>query len=81
MSEIRRGMCAGCPYDVGRPDTEAAYALGCLPGVSEVAQVCRENDTAWACHADPDKVCCGFAGAHKDRIGKPLERQKGVHSP
>lgn len=72
---IRKGHCDGCPFDYGQPATEMAYNLGCLPSAGEVVEMCRANGTAWACHTEPDKVCCGHAVHH----GKPLQHVEGVH--
>jgi len=81
MNQIRKGMCPGCPFDYGKPLTEEAYNLGCLPTIGEVSRDCLQNGTAWACHDDPGKVCCGYAAQNKGRIGLPLEVQDGVHRP
>lgn len=81
MGEIHRGHCEGCPYDWGQPATEMAYNLGCLPSVGELEAQCASEGKAWACHADPDKVCCGFAAANKGDISKPLLNIAGVHIP
>jgi hypothetical protein len=74
MTAIRKGYCEGCPFDFGKPATETAYNLGCLPGTGEVNAMCAENGTAWACHNEPDKVCCG----HAARRELPLQRVAGV---
>lgn len=76
MSEVRKGYCVGCPFDYGKPVTEAAYNLGCLPSTSEITTLCDARGAAWACHSEPHKVCCGHAG----RRGLPLQHQEGVHS-
>jgi hypothetical protein len=75
MSAVRKGYCPGCPFNVGEPDTEEAYNLGCLPHTGELGSLCRENGTAWACHSEPDKVCCG----HAARRNMPLQHMDGVH--
>lgn len=74
-NEVRKGYCEGCPFDYGKPMTEYAFNLGCLPGTVEVRELCETNDTAWACHSEPDKVCCGDA----KRRDKPLQHMEGVH--
>ena len=79
MTQIRRGMCRGCPYDIGKPDTEEAYNLGCLPGTGEIRAMCDSSGTAWACHDEPNKVCCGYAAAHKSNKDLPLLHVRGVH--
>ena len=77
MNEIRKGFCKGCPYDYGQPETEMAYNLGCLPTTGEIIK--HVGDGAWPCHEDPDKVCCGFASQHKDKIHGPLCLMDDVH--
>lgn len=72
---IRKGYCNGCPFNVGHPATETAYNLGCLPGTGEIATLCEPKGTAWACHFEPWKTCCG----HAARDGLPLEHMEGVH--
>jgi hypothetical protein len=76
MAEVRKGYCEGCPFDIGRPATEMAYNLGCLPSTGEVAELCSRNGTAWACHSEPEKVCCG----HASRRNMPLQHMEGVHA-
>lgn len=76
MTEVRKGYCNGCPFNVGHPATEMAYNLGCLPSTGEIAALCERNNTAWACHSEPGKVCCGDAA----RRDKPLQHVDGVHS-
>jgi hypothetical protein len=76
VAEVRKGYCGGCPFDYGQPATENAYNWGCLPGVDEIAAICRPNGTAWACHSQPHKVCCG----HAARRNMPLQHMEGVHS-
>jgi hypothetical protein len=76
MTEVRKGYCDGCPFDFGKPATEAAYNLGCLPSVWEVDVLCLMKHTAWACHSEPNKVCCGHAG----RRSLPLQHMEGVHA-
>jgi hypothetical protein len=76
MTEIRRGYCDGCPFNWGHPATETAYNLGCLPSTGEIATLCETKQTAWACHSEPDKVCCG----HASRREYPLQHMEGVHS-
>ena len=76
MASVRKGHCPGCPFDVGQPATEAAHNLGCLPSIPEIAELCGESGTAWACHSEPDKVCCG----HAARRNMPLKRVAGIHS-
>jgi hypothetical protein len=78
---IHKGHCYGCPFDYGQPGTEMAYNLGCLPSVSDIEQSTQETGKAWACHEDPSQVCCGYAGAHKDRVNLPLLTIDGVHAP
>lgn len=77
MAAIRKGYCSGCPYDYGQPATEAAYNWGCLPSVAEIAQ--HVDGGAWPCHADPDKVCCGFASQNPTKILSELRPMPGVH--
>jgi hypothetical protein len=76
MSTVRKGYCPGCPFNFGEPTTELAYNLACLPSVAEIAELCGPNGTAWACHSEPDKVCCG----HAVRRNMPLQHMDGVHS-
>lgn len=76
MTIIRKGYCEGCPFDEGKPATVMAYNLGCLPPPCEIEAMCEKNGTAWACHSEPDKVCCGSAS----RAGRPLEVVAGVHA-
>lgn len=76
MTEVHKGYCEGCPFNVGDPATEQAYNLGCLPSIGEVTELCEHNQTAWACHSEPNKVCCGHAG----RRNLPLQHVDGVHS-
>lgn len=78
MTEIRKGYCSGCPYDWGAPMTDYAYNLGCLPHVAEILE--HVGTGAWPCHAEPDKVCCGFAARHREQIHGELKPMKGVHS-
>ena len=78
MNQVRRGYCEGCPYDHGKGATEMAYNLGCLPGALEIAE--HIGDGAWPCHAEPDKVCCGFVAQRPDRIGAELRPMEGVHA-
>lgn len=80
MNQIHKGMCAGCPYDFGKPATDMAYNLGCLPSVGEIHQMCADDDKAWACHSDPTKVCCGYAAQNKDGIDLPLLVIPGTHA-
>lgn len=72
---VRKGYCYGCPFDVGKEATEYAFNLGCLPGIGEVRDLCAKNGTSWACHSEPEKVCCGDAA----RRDKPLQYMEGVH--
>lgn len=76
MTDVRKGYCPGCPFDYGQPATEAAYNLGCLPTTGEIGELCEANGTAWACHSEPDRVCCGHAG----RRDLPLQHMTGVHA-
>lgn len=76
MADVRKGYCEGCPFDFGQPATEMAYNLGCLPSTGEVAALCGRNGTAWACHSEPNKVCCG----HAARRNMPLQHMEGVHT-
>ncbi len=78
-TEIRRGMCPGCPWNVGDPSTEMAYNLGCLPSIEEATEACSENGQAWACHSEPDLVCCGFASRNPDSVDLPLRIVPGIH--
>jgi hypothetical protein len=75
VGEVRRGYCDGCPYNFGHPATEMAYNLGCLPTTGEIEALCAELNTAWACHSEPRKVCCG----HAKRRALPLQHMRGVH--
>jgi hypothetical protein len=52
-----------------------AYNLGCLPTTGEIEALCAELNTAWACHSEPGKVCCG----HAKRRALPLQHMRGVH--
>lgn len=80
MAEIRKGMCSGCPWNYGDPSTEMAYNLGCLPSIAEATQSAKSEGKAWACHSEPEKVCCGFAGQEKNMVDKPLYVEEGTHS-
>ena len=77
QTSVHKGFCEGCPFNVGHPATEQAYNLGCLPGIAEINKLCATNDTAWACHSEPDEVCCGHA--HRRLLA--LEHMDGVHNP
>ena len=72
---VRKGYCDGCPFDYGNIHTENAYNWGCLPSEYEANTLCETNETAWACHSEPDKVCCG----HAARRSLPLQHMEGVH--
>jgi hypothetical protein len=76
-AKVRCGYCSGCPFDFGKEETEMAYNLGCLPGISKIDALCEQSDTAWACHSEPNKVCLG----HARRRNKELQHLEGVHSP
>lgn len=76
LRSIHKGHCSGCPFDIGKIATEMAYNLACLPGIGEINQLCSSNGTAWACHSDRHKVCCG----HASRASLPLQHMEGVHS-
>lgn len=78
MAKIRRGYCRGCPYDYGQPATELAYNLGCLPTPGEIRDKVGPS-LAWACHDEPDKVCCGYATTDHNATTKPLYIEAGVH--
>jgi hypothetical protein len=78
MTEIRKGYCPGCPYNFGEQTTEMAFNLGCLPGIGEIAE--HVGDGAWPCHAEPEKVCCGFAAHCPEQITRTLRSMAGVHS-
>jgi hypothetical protein len=73
---VRKGYCPGCPFDYGKEETETAYNLGCLPGIGDINARCVASGTAWACHSEPQKVCCG----HGARRHLPLLHEEGVHS-
>ena len=79
MSIIRKGMCPGCPWNYGDPATEAAYNLGCLPSIAAATQAAKEEGKAWACHSEPDKVCCGYAAQEHEDHTIPLLLLPGVH--
>lgn len=76
MQTVRKGYCYACPFDYYSEDTMMAQNLGCLPSPDEVKELCAMNGTAWACHSEPDKVCCGDAR----RRHLPLQHMEGVHS-
>lgn len=78
-AKIHKGYCAGCPFNYGDPATEMAWNLGCLPGSHEVLADCKAEGKAWACHSEPDEVCCGFAASAPDDVDKPLMLVEGVH--
>ena len=78
MSDIRKGYCYGCPYDYGSEGTEMAYNYGCLPTVADIHAMTA--NTAWACHSEPEKVCCGFAAHETEKISLPLLHVEGVHA-
>jgi hypothetical protein len=71
---VRKGYCEGCPFDVGKKATEEAYNLGCLPSIGEIYSMLG-GSKAWACHSEPDKVCCGDA----KNMHKPLLHVEGIH--
>jgi hypothetical protein len=75
---IRKGMCYGCPWDHGSEGTETAYNLGCLPSTQEASVLCRDAGKAWACHDEPEKMCCGYAAENRQDHDKPLYRD-GTH--
>lgn len=75
---VRKGYCAGCPWDYGHPATEMAYNLGCLPSIAEATK--HAGDGAWPCHSEPGKVCCGFAASNPDKINAELRPMGGVHA-
>jgi len=75
---IRRGMCYGCPWDYGSEGTETAYNLGCLPSIAEATQLSKAAGKAWACHEDPDLMCCGYAAQNREDHGAELYRD-GTH--
>ncbi|QIG75534.1 hypothetical protein EVC18_092 [Rhizobium phage RHph_Y2_4] len=77
---IMKRSCRGCPFDVGAPETEMAYNLGCLPHTGEISSKCRDNGTAWACHSAPGAVCAGYAEQFPDRVTLPLQHEDGVHA-
>jgi len=79
-NEVRKGMCPGCPWNYGDEATETAYNLGCLPHISEATRAAEAAGGAWACHSEPNKVCCGYAAQEKGRINLPLYTEPGVHS-
>ncbi len=72
MTEIRKGMCHGCPWNYGDEATEMAFNLGCLPSAREATELAESHGKAWACHSDPHKLCCGYAANNKDKIGLEL---------
>jgi len=80
MSQIRKGYCDGCPFNYGNPATEMAYNLGCLPSTHEVMRDSEAAGKAWACHSEPEKVCCGFAATAPDKVTLPLLHVDGVHA-
>ena len=73
---IRKGMCFGCPWNLGDESTEMAYNLGCLPSIGEATQMSKEAGKAWACHSEPEKMCCGYAAQEKGDINLPLLRNE-----
>lgn len=75
MVEVHKRYCVGCPFNVGDPMTEMGYNLGCLPGTAEINSLCNRLGSAWACHSEPDKVCCG----HAERRDLPLQHMAGIH--
>jgi len=77
MTEIKKGYCAGCPYDYGKPDTEMAFNLGCLPSIATINS--HVADGAWPCHSEPSKVCCGFAACNPAKVNRALRPMQGVH--
>lgn len=80
MADIHKGYCHGCPFDWGAPGTEAAYNLGCLPSAGEVSARCEAVGKSWACHSEPNKVCCGYAAIHPSRTDLPLMIEIGIHA-
>lgn len=78
MSDIRRGMCFGCPWDIDSEATEMAYNYGCLPSIGEATELAHADGMAWACHEEPNKMCCGYAADNKANIGRDLYRD-GTH--
>lgn len=75
---IRKGYCYGCPFDYGAEATEMAYNLGCLPSANEASQLSKRAGQAWACHENPDLMCCGYAAENRQDHDKPLYRD-GTH--
>lgn len=80
MNKIKKGYCEGCPYDYGSEATEMAYNLGCLPSTGEIGFGCEVTNKAWACHSEPDKVCCGYASRNPDKTDRELLHVEGIHS-
>ena len=77
--KIRKGMCYGCPWNYGDPATEEAFNLGCLPGVGNATKWSKNENKSWACHSEPDKVCCGYAGQEKN-FSDELLIVEGIHT-
>lgn len=78
-AEIKKGYCEGCPYDYGQEMTEYAYNMGCLPSTETIGFACHVTNKAWACHSEPEKVCCGYAARNKDNVDKKLLTVDGIH--
>lgn len=78
-NEVKKSYCSGCPYDFSKEATEMAYNLGCLPTTGEISFACQVTGKSWACHSEPNKVCCGYAAHNPDRIELPLLNVEGIH--
>ena len=76
---VMKTMCPGCPFDWGKPMTEEAFNLGCLPGQAEIMELCERTHTVWACHSAPDLICCGFADVGEVAPEAGLCHLEGVH--
>ena len=55
-----------------------AYNYGCLPSTFEATKLSRDSGKAWACHDEPEKMCCGYAAENRQDHDKPLYRD-GTH--
>jgi hypothetical protein len=77
--------CTACPFNIGHPECDAAYNLGCLPTPHEVIELKKTTGNNWACHSKPDQVCAGMVRWAKSQDLKldfksgELLVQAGVH--
>ena len=77
--------CTACPFNIGHPDCDDAYNLGCLPSVGEVIDLKISTGKNWACHSKTNQICAGLVGFVKEnKLELDLKTgdlliQEGVH--